>query len=836
MNAQFFDDLFNFLRVSFSLFYFIVFWYITFWKKKEEAFQNIKIYHISGLFIIFIINSLVFFHSFLGKSLDYLTLFFLSIASFFLFTVFYRIFKLKFYYLLLIPVLMLIFLFYSSKFLIFCAFFVLSFFFVHVIFIKNFPIKNKIKRSIFIFFAFYLLFLGLYFFFSSLFFNLLSSLFLILCVSLKSREVYSEKFRDYLRYSILFILSFSVLIYLSNKYINFTIEDNIHHKKLDFGRIALEIKDKIKSYSNFIKYVASSEDLKNKIKKNQKELNRYLSYLNQNLDTSFIYFADKNGNIKACSAEYREKMINKNIRFRKYFQESIHGNLSVFIGRGIYSSRADVRISYPIYDKGDIIGVLVFHFYIDESFKKQLNIKNAFVMHSSGGVLIGREELRNRLIFSPPEEELKKLYEEQIFGNDKLLPSGFKQIDDNILEDYKGEKWHIIKNEIIKDWFVASLVNLSFYERDKTISFVFLIILAFFSHYFVIRSFERLRTVFFNLAEEAEEKRIAFDAIDNGIIYTDAKGKIRYMNKEAMKILNVTEEAVGRDLKEILILKEHKDPEYKILHTEEREVPIIYTENPILIRGIKFGDIITIKDATEEIKKEEIEKRIERVEVISKISAGIVHDLNNYMMILTGNLSLLNEIEQDEKHHKLMKNILEATKLMKNTIEELKDLSPDFVPKKKPVNLIEIAKKSLKFLLDETKIVYEIHAKEPISKVYGDSGQIYRVFQNIIINAKQAMGQEGKIIVRLKDFFNDGEILGLPKGKFVFVSISDTGPGIPEEYIDKVFDPFFTMKMEGKGLGLNIVKGIIEKMGGEIEVESKIGAGTTFNIYLPALE
>ena len=88
----------------------------------------------------------------------------------------------------------------------------------------------------------------------------------------------------------------------------------------------------------------------------------------------------------------------------------------------------------------------------------------------------------------------------------------------------------------------------------------------------------------------------------------------------------------------------------------------------------------------------------------------------------------------------------------------------------------------------------------------------------------------------LKDFFNDGEILGLPKGKFVFVSISDTGPGIPEEYIDKVFDPFFTMKMEGKGLGLNIVKGIIEKMGGKIEVESKIGAGTTFNIYLPALE
>jgi len=174
--------------------------------------------------------------------------------------------------------------------------------------------------------------------------------------------------------------------------------------------------------------------------------------------------------------------------------------------------------------------------------------------------------------------------------------------------------------------------------------------------------------------------------------------------------------------------------------------------------------------------------------------------------------------------------------LMRNTMDELKDLSPDFVSKKEPVNLVEIAKKSLEFLLNGTKIIYEISTEEPVSMVYGDSGQIYRIFQNIIVNAKQAIGEEGKIIVRLKDLFNDGKISGLPKGKFVFISISDTGSGIPEEYIDKIFDPFFTMKKEGKGLGLSIVKNIIEKMGGKIEVESKIGIGTTFKIYLPALE
>jgi len=609
-----------------------------------------------------------------------------------------------------------------------------------------------------------------------------------------------------------------------------------YHKELNLERISFEVKDKIQSYSNFIRYVALSEDFKSKIKKNSEELNRYLSYLNYSLNTALIWFADKNGIIKACSYEYRENMINKDVSFRDYFQESIKGNRGLFIGRGVYSFRDDVRIAYPVYEKGDIIGVLVFQFYMGENFKKQINIENSILMHSSGGVLIGKDELKNRLIFTPPEEELKKVYEEKIFGNDSLLPSGFKHIDNDVFEDFKGKKWQIIKHELTKDWFLASFLNLDKYDGYKAFSFVLLIILTFISHSLAVRSFERLRTVFLDLAEETEEKRIAFDSIDSGIIYTDAKGKIRYFNKEAMKILKVTEEAVGRDLREILILKKHENPEYKILQTSDREIPVIYTENPILIKDVKFGDIITIKDASEIIEKEKIEKRIERVEVISKISAGVVHDLNNYLMVLTGNLSLLNEIEKDEKHRKLIQNILEATKLMRNTIDELKDLSPDFVSKKEPVNLVEITKKSLEFLLNGTKIVYEIHTEEPLSIVYGDSGQIYRIFQNIIVNAKQAIGDDGKIILRFKNLFNDGKISGLSKGKFVFINISDTGPGIPQEYIDKIFDPFFTMKKEGKGLGLSIVKNIIEKMGGKIEVESKLSEGTTFNIYLPALE
>ncbi len=98
---------------------------------------------------------------------------------------------------------------------------------------------------------------------------------------------------------------------------------------------------------------------------------------------------------------------------RKYFRESINGNLSVFLARGIYTGRDDIKVSYPIYDKDRIIGVLVFQFEISENFKKQIAMENAFVMHSSGGILIGRPELRNRLIFNTAEEEINRIYREK---------------------------------------------------------------------------------------------------------------------------------------------------------------------------------------------------------------------------------------------------------------------------------------------------------------------------------------------------------------------------------------------------------------------------------------
>ncbi|MGB9890968.1 ATP-binding protein [Thermodesulfovibrio yellowstonii] len=846
MNTQIFDDLFNFLRVSFLLFHSIVFYYLIFWRKIIEPNFNKRVvgYFFIIIFLHTILNSIILFKNFIGGYYLYLIAANIAVIAAILFYAYKTIINLKLYYLLLAIIFVILFIFKQDKTLIFLGLFLIGISYFHIWYKEEFSqykpsrvIPSLIKKGAllpFIFFGLYIICLSCYIVSQSLFLNIFATFLVFLSLSFRTMSLYEERFKAYVLYIFMFVLIFSILIYLSGKYIEDMKDMDAYHKKLNMQRISLEVKDKIAFYSDLVKFEASSNELKKRIKKGQEELNKYLSYLNQIFDTDLVWLTDKNGNIIACSTEYRKEMINQNVSFRKYFKDSIQGKLSIFIARGIYTKRDDIRISYPVYDRGNIIGVLVLQFDISKNFKKEIDIENAFMMHSSGGILIGKQELKNRMLFSVSPEELKKVYEEKIFGNDRLSPAGFKKIDNDIFEDFKRRRWQIVKYEITNDWWLASFLNLSLYEKFKGISYIVLIIFAFISHSFAIRSLDRLRTIFLNLAEEVEEKRTAFDSVDTGFIYTDSSGNIKYMNKEARRLLDVSEDSFGKQLNELLTFKEHNGSEYKILQIKEKEVPVIYTENPILVKGIKFGDVITIKDATEIIQRQELSKRLERMDILTKISAGIVHDFSNYLMVLTGNLSLLKELEKSEDKKENIEIMLEVTKIMNTIIEQMKDLSPDFILKKEKLNVEDIVKSSTEFVLNGTAIEFTIESEPSILPVYADAAQLYRVFQNIIMNSRQAMEDKGNIKIKIQNYINDGELKDLKKGNYVCLTITDSGPGIPKEYIDKIFDPFFTMKKEGKGLGLSIVKNVIEKSGGKIEVESISEIGTTFRIYIPA--
>ena len=118
-----------------------------------------------------------------------------------------------------------------------------------------------------------------------------------------------------------------------------------------------------------------------------------------------------------------------------------------------------------------------------------------------------------------------------------------------------------------------------------------------------------------------------------------------------------------------------------------------------------------------------------------------------------------------------------------------------------------------------------------------DEGQINQVINNLLINADQAMPSGGIIKTEAENItVEEGSDLPLPEGEYVKLTIADQGIGIANEYLDKIFDPYFTTKQKGSGLGLATAYSIIKKHSGYIKVESQIGAGTTFHIYLPAIE
>lgn len=846
MNIELLDELSNFLRVSFLLFHSIIFYYIAFWRIKveQETKRDFAIPFFIALVLNFTINLFVLFRNFLGEFYIIFISFNIAILAVLLLYWYKKFLNLMVSYLFISILSAFLFPIIKNSTFIFLALFPIALSFFHLIYKEKYTSKkpsellpNLIREGLllpFLFFALYTLTLSLYLLTGSLLFNFFATAFIFFSLFTRIQASYSKRKMNFLFYISCFNILFFLFFYFGTEFIQKAKHINESNKRLNLQRLVLEIKGKVDSYSNFIKIIALSNDLKNEIEKGGEYLNSYLSYLNESLNTTIVIFANKKGIVTGCSKEYRDKLLNRDISFRSYYKESIEGKLSVFLARGLFTKREDIRISYPVYKSGDIIGIIVFQFDISENFKEQIEIENAFVMHSSGAVLIGKKELMNRFILKPSEEELRKIEEEKFFGIEKVEYSNIRQIDNNLFE-FNNRKWQLLKENITSEWYLASFMNLNIYENFKYILLFSLLFLSFISHLLFTKNLENIRLLFLSLAEEVESRRVSLDAMDTAVIYTNDKGKVTYINKEAAKLIQLQEkEALGRDIESIITIKEHSIPEYKILNIHSKEIPIIFSKQALLVDNINIGSVITMKDATDIIRSHELQKRLERMDTITKISSGIVHDFNNYLFAVTGNLSILREMEKDEKKKTMIERMIEATKIMANTINELKDLSPDFVAQKEKLDIVKIAKTCIDLILNESNIKFNLIVEEPVFPIYENQAQIYRVFQNIIVNAKQAMQDEGSIEIYIKGINNEGEIAEINRGKYVFVKITDSGPGIPEEYLDKIFDPFFTLKKEGKGLGLSIVKNIIEKIEGKIKLESEVGKGTTFKIYIPA--
>ncbi|HSQ86577.1 MAG TPA: ATP-binding protein, partial [Desulfobacterales bacterium] len=264
---------------------------------------------------------------------------------------------------------------------------------------------------------------------------------------------------------------------------------------------------------------------------------------------------------------------------------------------------------------------------------------------------------------------------------------------------------------------------------------------------------------------------------------------------------------------------------------------IIFQDRPA-VQGI-------FRDVTERERLKHQLQQAQKMEAIGTLAGGIAHDFNNILGIILGNIELaMDDIQDWNPAWYNLEEIKSASLRAKSVVRQLMSFARKTTLEKKPTNIIPIVRESLKLLRSSipTSIEFRQNIPQKIHTIQADPTQINQILINLCTNAYHAMPDGGILEVSLKHLTFDentpDQYPGLIPGRYVNLTISDTGHGISDEEIERIFDPYFTTKEVGKGngMGLAVVHGIIKEHNGFITVKSEIGNGTTFNIFFPAVE
>jgi PAS domain S-box-containing protein len=243
-------------------------------------------------------------------------------------------------------------------------------------------------------------------------------------------------------------------------------------------------------------------------------------------------------------------------------------------------------------------------------------------------------------------------------------------------------------------------------------------------------------------------------------------------------------------------------------------------------------------DITHYKKNEEEWQSMSRLESLGVLAGGIAHDFNNILTVISGNISLAKMlVDMNSDVYEILDEVEKASQQARDLTQQLLTFSQGGAPIKETASIQELIRDSVSFVLRGSNVSCDLQMDEDLWPVEIDRGQISQVINNMIINADQAMPEGGIINLTVKNVYIDEDNVNyLKPGKYIRISIRDQGVGIPEKYLRKIFDPYFSTKQKGHGLGLAMAYSIIRRHEGHIEVTSTLGEGTTFNISLPATD
>ena len=349
------------------------------------------------------------------------------------------------------------------------------------------------------------------------------------------------------------------------------------------------------------------------------------------------------------------------------------------------------------------------------------------------------------------------------------------------------------------------------------------------------------------LRESEERYRHLLGSITDGIQVQDREFRYLLVNDELTRMAQMPEEKLlGSKMTDVfpgvektVFFKTYK----KVMETGE---PAVASDEFAFPDGRKQwyevhaypapeGILVIVTDITERKRMEEELQKMDKLESVGTLAGGIAHDLNNLLTAVLGNISLARLYENPVERDRRLVEAEKASMRIKDLTQQLLTFSTGGAPILRTAAIGNLLRDSAIFALRGSNVGCELSIPDNLWPAEIDEGQMNQVINNLVINSQQAMPDGGIIRIRAENM-TAGTAPGLPlvPGAYIEISVEDQGTGIPQEHLQRIFDPFFTTKQAGSGLGLATSYSIIEKHRGHITVESRMGVGTTFHIYLPA--
>ena len=360
------------------------------------------------------------------------------------------------------------------------------------------------------------------------------------------------------------------------------------------------------------------------------------------------------------------------------------------------------------------------------------------------------------------------------------------------------------------------------------------------------------------LALEEERLRTTLRSISDGVIATDVTGNIILMNHAAAELTGwPLDLAQGKPISDVFKstgdgkpfelalasvlrgnIKPIQNPNRQLVTRDGKERPVAGSMAPLGNSGEKVkGMVLVFQDISQRQQLEHEMLRSHKLESLGVLASGLAHDFNNFLMSIMLNVVTAKlKSDQNADVKTLLESAEQSITKAKAITQQLLTFSRGGDPVKSGMRLQPLVEECVKFALHGRPVASSFDLPDDLWPVDVDSGQINQVINNLVLNAVEAMPDGGRLEVSARTLkVKEGEArIALEPGDYVELKVTDEGEGIPDAIIDFIFDPYFTTRDNGNGLGLFSCYNILTRHGGGITVASEVGRGTTFTVYLPA--